>query len=470
MASMKTSSERSERNGCGHQWSGRGMNHAMAADAPRNYGPNQRRRTAMILWLGVVSANLIGLFAAVYVSSYLRAGAGDPDILFIFYYGALLLAGVADALWIDEAVFKGAFRRTIQGRTTTSKNADVEDVAAGMQPSTMRFPIVVLLCCGLTYLLFNLVNHRFDRWWQDIGEHTYTLRSPKSGTAEQQQSIIALSTRPNPEVLDVLEEQLQDGDPVVEAYAAWAIGRQKKHETMNMNRVPALVERVRNGDPKVRREALLALARLQHQAIADEVQADLAAELDAGVTIDLRLIWGLGYLQHADSLPVLDKALYHPDETVQRLAAWSLSQHRDSGKGRAAADLLEQRLPAASMPTKCAIVQSLGVLADERSNLALMHAYQTATADERQFFCKRLSVSASPDGERDHEDLLAPSDRFGIKIMQSAGAMRATSPEIREQIEPWLESVIAAADTPLPTRESAQSLLAGIREQRNDIQ
>ena len=93
------------------------MNHAMAADAPRHYGRNQARRTSMILWLGVVSANLVGLFAAVYVSSYLRAGAGDPDILFIFYYGALLLAAVADALWIDEVLFKGAFRRTIQGRT-----------------------------------------------------------------------------------------------------------------------------------------------------------------------------------------------------------------------------------------------------------------------------------------------------------------------------------------------------------------
>jgi hypothetical protein len=444
------------------------MNHAMAADVPRHYGRNQGRRTSMILWLGVVCANLIGLFAAVYVSSYLRAGAGDPDVLFIFYYGALLLAGVADALWIDEVVFKGAFRRTIQGRASTSKNADVEDVVAGLQPSTMRFPIVVLLCCGLTYVLFNLVNHRFDSWWDDIGEHIYTLRSHKSGAAAQQQAIIILSNRPNPEVLDLLEAELQDGDPVVEAWAAWAIGRQKKHETMNMNRLPALVERVRNGEPQVRREALLTLARLQHVAIADEVQADLAAELDAGGTIDVRLIWALGYLQHPDSLPVLEKALYHPDETVQRLAAWSLSQHRDSGKGREAADLLEQRLPAASMPVKCAIVQSLGVLADERSNLALMHAYESATPAERQFLCKRLSVSAAPDGERDHEDLLAPTDRFEIKIMQSLGAMRATTPEIRAQIEPWLETVIAAKDTALPTLQSAQSLLAGIRTQRND--
>jgi hypothetical protein len=98
-----------------------------------------------------------------------------------------------------------------------------------------------------------------------------------------------------------------------------------------------------------------------------------------------------------------------------------------------------------------------------------MHAYQAATAAEREFLCKRLSLSASPDGERDHEDLLAPTERFAIKILQSSGAMRATSPEIRAEIEPWLAAVIAAPDTPKPTRESAQSLLAGIRTQRNDI-
>ena len=446
------------------------MTPSMAAAAPPRYGRNQNRRTGMILWLGVVSANLIGLFAAVYVSSYLRAGAGNPDVLFPFYYGAMFVAGVADALWIDHALFKGAFRKVIQGRVGAGKNADVEDVAAGLTTSSMQFPIVVLVCCGISYLMFNVVNHRFDRWWKDIGEHIHTVRSPESSTEAQQKAIIALSTRPNPDVLDVLEAELLDGDPEVEGYAAWAMGRHKKHEAMNMNRIPPLMERVRNGEPKARHEALLALARLQHQAIADEMQAELATALDGGGELDLRLVWGLGYLQHADSLPMLDKALYHPDEKVQRLAAWAISQHRDSGKGREAADLLEQRLPAAALPTKCAIVQSLGVLSDERSNLALMHAYDAATPDERQFLCRRLSVSASPDGERDHEDLLAPSDRYAMKILQTMGALRATSPEIRAQIEPWIESVMSRTDTNPIIREAAQSLLDGIRSQRNDLQ
>ena len=121
------------------------MTHAMAAKAPPGYGRNQNKRTSMKLWLAVVSANLIGLFIAVYVSSYLRIGAGNPDVLFPLYYAAIALAGIVDAFWLDEVLFKGSFRRTLQGKTGRfmGKNADVDDIAASLQTSSISFPIVV---------------------------------------------------------------------------------------------------------------------------------------------------------------------------------------------------------------------------------------------------------------------------------------------------------------------------------------
>ncbi len=446
------------------------MNHAMAAKPPPGYGRNKDKRTGVKLWLAVVSANLVGLFVAVYVSSYLRAGAGDPDVLFVLYYGAMILAGIVDAFWLDELLFKGSFRRSIQGKTGrfVGKNEDVDEIAASMQRSSVSFPVVVIVCSFVTYGLFNLVNRGFDSWWRDVGVHAKVLRDAASTTAEQQQAIVELSARIRPEVLAILEHELTDGDPDVEAYAAWAIGRHKDNDAMNGNRLPALVDRVRHGEPQVRREALITLARLQHQAMADEVQDALSAELEAGGAIDRRLIWGLGYLQHKDSLPLLDKALYHPDVEIQRLAAWALAQHRDSGRGRDAADLLEQRLPAAPLASKCAIVHSLGVLADERSNLALMHAYDSLPPNQRNVLCESISVYAAPDGEHDREDLLMPRERYAMKTLQAMGAMRATTPQIREQVEPWLEGVIAAPETEPLIRESAQSLLSGIRQQRND--
>jgi HEAT repeat protein len=450
------------------------MNHAMAAKAPQGYGRNRERnagkRTALKLWLVVVSANLVGLFTAFYVSSVLRAGAGNPDTLFILYYGTMILAGIADAFWLDELLFKGGFRRSLQGKTGrfVGKSDDIDEVAASMQRSTVSFPVVVLLCCFVTYGLFNLVNRGFVDWWRDIGIHARVLNDPTSSTAAQQEVIRELSMRMRPEVLAILENELNDGDPEVEAWAAWAVGRHKDNPAMNINRVPALVDRVRRGEPQVRREALLSLARLQHQAIAGDVREALAAELEAGEAVDMRLIWALGYLQSADSLPLLDKALYHPDESIQRLAAWALAQHRDSGKGREAADLLEQRLPAAPLATKCAIVHSLGVLADERSNLALIHAYDSLTPAQREVLCDRISVFVAPDGKHDREDLLMPREAYALKTIQALGAMRATTPEIRQKVEPWLESLIAAPETDPLIRETAQSLLSGIRQQRND--
>lgn len=442
----------------------------MAAKVPRGYGRNDRKRTAVKLWLVVVSANIAALFAAFYVATYLRAGAGNPDTLFILYYGAMVVAGVADAFWLDELLFKGSFRRNLQGKTGrfVGKNEDVEDVAASMQRSTTSFPVMVLLACVVTYGLFNLVNGRFNDWWGDIGEHAYVLRNADSSAEDRKQAILELSKRNHPEVLMIFEEALGDPEPEVAATAAWAIGRQRENPAMNMNRVPALVERVRNGPPAVRREALLALSRLQHQAIADEVHAALSAELDGEGEVDIRLLWALGYLQHPESLAVLDRALYHPDETIQRMAAWALSQQRDSGAGRDAADLLEQRLPAAPLATKCAIVHSLGILTDERSNLAIIHAYDSLTPEQRTVVCERISVFVAPDGEHDREDLLMPQERYGMKTMQALGAMRATTPEIRAKVEPWLEGVIASKDTDGLVRESAQSLLSGIVQQRND--
>ena len=448
------------------------MNHAMAAKVPPQYGRNRRGRTGAILFLIAVSANLMGLFAAVYVSSYLRVGAGNPDLLFPIYYGMIGLAALADALWLDELLFKGSFRHQLQGKSGrfAGKQDDVDEVAASMRGGQVSFPVLAIICGVVTYLGFNLVNHDFDNWWRDIGESAFTVKQADASASDQVEAIKDLSSHIRPEVLTILEEQLHDGDPTVEAWAAWAIGRHRQNEIMNINRVPALVERVRKGEPEVQREAMITLARLQHAAIADEVQAALAAELEAGEAIDARLIWALGYVQVSSSLDVLEKALYHPDTDIQRLAAWALSQHRDTGKGRQAADLLEQRLPAAPLETKCAIVHSLGVLADERSNLALSHAYDSLTPEQREVLCERVTVHASPDGELDREDLLMPQERYGMKTIQAMGAMRATTAEVRAKIEPWLEALIATEATAPITREAAQSLLAGIRAQRDDSQ
>ena len=130
--------------------------------------------------------------------------------------------------------------------------------------------------------------------------------------------------------------------------------------------------------------------------------------------------------------------------------------------------ILERRLPAAPFLLKCAIVHSLGNMADEQSNAALMHAYDALDAESRVASCPPSRIAVRPDGKDDHIDIFVPENNYGMVTLQAMGRMRATLPETREPTEAWLEALIREGDTPELLRESAQSLLAGIREQRDD--
>jgi hypothetical protein len=430
----------------------------------------------MVLWGAVVAVNVIGLFAAVKIAVAIRAIPATESMetgLRFAYYGMMVVCGLVDALWIDEVLFKGAFRRgTLQGKSAryARKDEDVEVVASSMMRTTASFPITVLATTVLTYLLFNLANHDFDPYYRHVGKHFAALRGDDPARAEERREAIALlSIRQSPPVVPMLARQLErEGE--VAAWSAWAMGRHR--DDKNPSRmIPPLVAAYREGDPALQREALLALARLQHRPFADEVQDALAKELEAsekGQPVDRRLLWALAFLQDTSSLELLERAMYHRDPEVARLAAWAIAQHRDQQGGHDAVALLEARLPSAPFPVKCAIVHSLGIMSDEASNLALMHAHDSLSVEDRAKTCPMTRLNVRPDGKDDRFDIFVPQDSFALKTLQSMGQMRATTPEIRDRVEPWLEGLIREESTPPLIRESCESLLAGIREQRDD--
>lgn len=443
---------------------------------PAGIGKNRRRaqRSAFKLWAIALLANMIGIGVAVFVAAKIRAvpaEATTETALRFAYYGTMLVVAFADALLVDELVFGGSFRLTnLQGHSasTLGKSASDKEVAATFKRTAMAFPLTVLACAGLTYLLFNLVNRDFDEYDRNVGRYVSDLRGDAAEDRQRRiDAIDALSMRVRPETLRVLTAQLKREDAEVAAWAAWAIGRQRQIE-MRRHVVPKLVAAWKRGEAQLSREALIALARLQHRSISKHLVAELEAELDATkdnpkAEVDPRLPWALGYVQVIDSVPVLERALYHHEPLVQRVAAWSLSQHRDQKGGREVVPMLEARLPSASFETRCAIIHALGVMADERSNLALMHAFDAATPEERFATCEPIMLPIRPDGKEDEQPLFKPRETMAIKILMSMGQMRATSPKYREQVEPWLETLIADESNTLKTREVATSLLNGIR-------
>ncbi|MEM6996507.1 MAG: HEAT repeat domain-containing protein [Myxococcota bacterium] len=425
------------------------------------------------LWSLTILANLAGFLVAVWCSRLVR---GVPEtemtetLLRFAYYGTMLIVAFFDALLIDELLFGGSFRRThLQGkdaRYLAKKGADPDDLAVSLQRSTTSFPFLVLVMGGLTYLAFNVINDDFDPYYRRVGKHISAMAYGDS--PRQIEAVTALSIRREPQVLPALRRGIAAGG-VKGQWSAWALGRFADVPSRKPLYV-SLVAGVRGEDDAVRREALVALGRLQHRSMADAIRDEIRVQMDAGEPVDRRLLYGLGAVQVMDSLPILEELLHGSDEQTQRMAAWALAQHRDQIGGREAVAILEQRLPSASPLVRCAIVHALGILADEKSNVALVDAYNRAPADQRALVCPRIRLSMRPDGQEDFEDLLMPQDSYAMKIIFTMGQMRATSPEIRAVVEPWLVELIGNVATTPGIREAARSLLSGIQEARDDSQ
>lgn len=447
---------------------------------PKGYGPRKRRIPAVVhLSTATVIANMAGLLGAVYISMRIRAvteTAGEESMLLAVYYGAMLVVAVVDALLLDELFFKGAFRRShLQGKDGSEiqrSEADIEGAAASLQRSSVSFPVLLLLCGGLTYLLFNFANNNFDAYHSRLGRHISALRgTDEAGEARRLAAIAELSIRRDPEVIPALTAQLKRKGEV-RIWGAWALGRfTDVHPKRRRPLIDPLTTAMTSPDVRFRREAIIALSRLQwrpvHKALAEEIRHDL----DTGKALDPRLLYATGYVQKLELVPLLADVLNNKggslSEQSQRLAAWSMFQHIDQRGGREVVPLLEQRLPSAPFLVRCAIVHALGYTGVEQSNLALVHAYDQTSPEQRAQTCEALSFYLRPDGSDERVDLLLPGETFGMKILQAMGQIRATSPEVREKVEPWLETVIKNSTDDLE-KARAQSLLDGIRLGRDD--
>jgi HEAT repeat protein len=417
-----------------------------------------------------VIANAAAIAIAVWVARLIRAIPATDEAeqwLRVVYYGGIALAAIFDALLLDEALFKGAFRKThILGRLPgfAKRDEDVDDVAISMQRSTWSFPLLLLTAGMVTSMLLNLVTRDLDGYYRSLGVHIGALH--RGDAPRQIAAIKELSIRRAPEVLPNLKRALAQGGEAA-PWAAWALGR---HRDLPSRRplIAPLVSAVREGSPALRREAAIALGRLQQRSMVGALQQELRADLDAGNAIDVRLLYALGSVQVTSSKDLLHEVLQQGDAPAQRIAAWAIAQHRDQRGAKDFAKLLEDRLPTADVELRCAIVHSLGIFAHERSNLALVRAYDSSTEAELAFGCPRIRIPMSPDGTDDFEEILMPEDTLALKILASMGQMRATTPEVRAVVEPWLERRVADTTATLFIQEGARTLLAGIREARND--
>ncbi len=442
------------------------------SDPPHTLQVTETRRQPLWprLFSFAVMANAAALVLAVWVARLLRAVPETDSTeqwLRAAYYGGIALAAIFDGFLLDELLFRGAFRRThLVGRVPgfAKRDEDVDDIAVSLQRSTWSFPFLLLASGLVTSIALNVVTRDLDGYYRNLGVH---LGAVARGDAPRQiEGIRQLSIRRAPEILPALRRTLAAGGEAA-PWAAWAIGRHRDQQNRRPLIAP-LVAAVREGDPAVRREAAIALGRLQQRSMVGATQEELRRDLDRDAGIDIRLLYALGAVQVTSSKDLLAEVLTRGDAPAQRIAAWAIAQHRDQRGAKDFAKLLEDRLVTADVELRCALVHSLGIFAHEHSNLALVRAYDDSTEAELAFGCPRVSIPMSPDGKEDFEEILMPEDTLALKILASMGSMRATSPEIRAVVEPWLEKRVADTTATLFIQEGAKVLLAGIREGRND--
>lgn len=420
------------------------------------------------------TTNLAGLLSAVWIARLVRAipaSETSETALMAGYYVAIAIVAVVDALLIDELWFAGSFRRTYIGGQRPED--DVEQFVAGLRRSNWTFPAVVIVCGLATSMLFGWANRRFERDYRLLLHDVGILhRGEPPEQVEALQRISILRGEYLPKVAQELRWAVQDGlqrdRPDVARWAAWGLGRLADQPRRN-GLVAPLQAAARSQHTAVRREAAIALGRIQHRASAPLIQSELLAALDAHASDDTaRLTTALGMIQVMSSLDALEQVLYRGSNAEQSAAAWALAQHRDQQGGRAVAKRLEQRLPTATPSVQCAVVIALTIVADEHANLVLMRAYDAATVDQRNATCVPIEVSMRPDGAGDEAKLSGRPRSFAVQILAAMGRSRATTPSIRAAVEPWLQSITSDPSASLSSREGAQSLLKGIETQRDD--
>ncbi len=441
----------------------------MTAAPPRpGTAARTRSRSALLLWGLVVVGNLVGLMGSYTIALRIRGGGVAPtshESWLLVYWALVAVAAVVDGLWIDELAMGGAFRKAMRkglGRANEKVDpdqADLDAVAALRHPER-SFPIILMLCGVATHFLFAAVNHGFISWYRDIGEHIATLQRDDPGLEDKRRAaVIALSRKQTVEATQALIDVIKRRDDAA-LWAAWALGR-RNDDAHARHYIAPLASLLDSDDKALRREALVALGRLQHRPIAEEITAEIERSKKEDATLDIRLVWVLGYLQVVDTLPTLKTLVYDVDPQVSAVAAWAVAQLGEQRGGRVAVDLLHERLSTAPAALRCTIVHSLGVLRDERSNLEIIRAYERSTPEERSTPCEKLSIDARPDGAGEEYDLIR-AESLGLKTIKSLANMAPSDPSIRAEVIAWIAETEADPTTARVLVEPLASLREGL--------
>jgi len=433
------------------------------------------RRSTWILIVLAVLLNVVAQAYSIPVTRYIRESSTsvNADIALRFaYFAFMLLTAAVEALFFDDVVTGGSWRKRFLGggpkglgkSAAVHKDEDALalsdeefDAAISSRRSPVRsliaenslpFFIAFFVLLGLNWVLFNALNGWFDLYYGRGGHFVTQLRSKDAD--ERCKAVLELSykrsSRMGVDLEKVFGDRLEKGTAKEKVWAAWALGYRRKLKLPSkpirqLERAEDLLVRLMNrGTPRQQRVAVVAAARYA-MARGDNVSATLLPALralvkrqEAADKVPVETVVALGLLREKAAVKLLGDLLLRKDEERAVTAAWALGRMQHAS----ALTPLLAALDKAPPKVRCAIVRAFQTLGHAALvSKRLMDQFNRKTSD---FHCGIRQLVLRPDGRGkkiiDRLTRARVSDRYRVLLLKTLAKV-----SFLEDALPWLKRV-----------------------------
>lgn len=309
-----------------------------------------RRRLAASAAIATAAVVVYGLLVADFVL-YHSASVSLNLVLVSVQFFLVLGAAYVQAMWLGSRIFGDPWRRRVFLGERPGEDGDVD--IAGLRDNSLHFYGLFGAAGVACYLAVSLATGDYVTRYNDEGYYLTLLRADGDSRVQAIRGLVdpvrddAALRRP---LREALAGALDDPDPEVRAWAAWACGHRQILEA-----APALDRLVRSGGLEERIEAAIALGRLRDPA-GERALLGLLAGAQGEPALARAIVTGLGLIPSADAVPALAGLLGAVDPEVEAAALWAIGRARTTS---VRAEVLQRWQAAEDTATRCAAAEAL---------------------------------------------------------------------------------------------------------------
>ncbi len=295
--------------------------------------------------------------------------------LITFQFFFVLAAAWVCAMLAGSILFGDEWRR----RSLLGEKRNVVDETEVLidqyRDNSLAFYGLVFLMIAMNY---GVVVGACDNYIKRYGESGYFRTLMRSYSADDRIRGIRGAVSPvrgadhaNAEIRDQIAGLLTDTTPEVQAWAAWGAG----HMNLAAAR-PALMTLLETGDDPTRKEAAIALGRINDR-VSDRRLAELVVPTFGNDEVMEGLLVGIGFSGVVEAAPQITTMFGLLSEDLEELALWALAR----SEATCVHDVVMQRLDADDIDIVCAAADAMKYLATTEDEAELRRRFRELDED-----------------------------------------------------------------------------------------